>query len=58
MAKTPRTRALATFGVNVRKRREASGFTQLEAAEKANLDPTYIGGIERGVRSQTVQHRS
>lgn len=44
MAKTPRTRALATFGLNVRKRREALEFSQLEAAEKADLDPTYISG--------------
>ena len=54
MAKTPRTRALATFGLNVRKRREALELSQLEAAEKADLDPTYISGIERGVRNSPV----
>jgi transcriptional regulator with XRE-family HTH domain len=54
MAKTPRTRALATFGLNVRKRREALELTQLEAAEKADLDPTYISGIERGVRNASL----
>ena len=54
MAKTPRTRALATFGLNVRKRREELELTQLEAAEKAELDPTYISGIERGVRNASL----
>ncbi len=37
MAKTPRTRALATFGLDVRKRREALELTQLEAAEKGSV---------------------
>lgn len=54
MAKTPRTRALATFGLNVRKRREALKLSQLQAAEKADLDPTYISGIERGVRNPSL----
>ena len=54
MAKTPRTRALATFGLTGRKRREVLDLTQLEAAEKADLDPTYISGIERGVRNASL----
>ena len=54
MAKTPRTRTLATFGLNVRKRREALKLSQLQAAEKADLDPTYISGIERGVRNPSL----
>jgi hypothetical protein len=37
MAKTPRTRALATFGLNVRKRREALKLSRIEAAEKASV---------------------
>ena len=45
-------RALRAFGLNVRKKREASGLTQERAGEKANLDPTYISGIERGVRNR------
>ena len=44
-------RALRAFGLNVRKRREAKGLTQERAGEKSNLDPTYISGIERGVRA-------
>jgi transcriptional regulator with XRE-family HTH domain len=47
-------RALRVFGLNVRKRREASGLTQERAGEKANLDPTYISGIERGVRNPSL----
>lgn len=54
MAKTPRARPLATFGLNVRQRREALGLSQLKAAEKAELDPTYISGIERGVRNPSL----
>jgi transcriptional regulator with XRE-family HTH domain len=31
-----------------------SGFTQERLADKADLDPTYISGIERGVRNPTL----
>jgi len=54
MAKAPRSRLLAAFGLNVRKRRESLDLTQLEAAERADLDPTYISGIERGVRNPSL----
>lgn len=54
MAKSPRARALAVFGLNVRRRRETLGLSQLKAAEKADLDPTYISGIERGVRNPSL----
>ena len=54
MAKAPRSRPLASFGLNVRKRRESLDLTQLEAAERADLDPTYISGIERGVRNPSL----
>ena len=54
MAKSPRTKPLAAFGLNVRKRREALGLTQNQAAERADLDPTYISGIERGVRNPSL----
>lgn len=35
----------------MRRHREAKKFTQEKLAEKANLDPTYISGIERGLRN-------
>ena len=54
MAKAPLSRPLAVFGLNVRKRRESLELTQLEAAERADLDPTYISGIERGVRNPSL----
>ena len=54
MPKTPRSKTLATFGLNVRKRREHLGLSQNQAAEKADLDPTYISGIERGVRNPSL----
>ena len=54
MAKAPRSRPLASFGLNVRKRREFLDLTQLETAERADLDPTYISGIERGVRNPSL----
>ena len=54
MAKAPLSRPLASFGLNVRKRREFLDLTQLEAAERADLDPTYISGIERGVRNPSL----
>ncbi len=47
-------RALRAFGLNVRKRRESRGLTQESAGEKADLDPTYISGIERGVRNPSL----
>ncbi len=47
--------ALRAFGLSVRRTREARGLTQESAGEKANLDPTYISGIERGVRNPTLK---
>src|ERR1700736_1297019 len=54
MAKSPRSRSLVAFGLNVRKRRESLALTQLETAERADLDPTYISGIERGIRNPSL----
>ncbi len=45
---------LVRFGSNVRKLREAKDWTQEQLAEKAELDQTYISGIERGERNLTV----
>ena len=45
---------LTAFGLNVRKQREARGLTQEALAEKADLDQTYISGIERGIRNPSV----
>ena len=45
---------LTAFGLSVRKQREAHGLTQESLAEKADLDQTYISGIERGIRNPSV----
>jgi transcriptional regulator with XRE-family HTH domain len=47
---------LTALGRNVRRLREARGLTQEKLAEKANLDPTYISGIERGVRNPGIKN--
>lgn len=49
-----RNHGLNVLGSNVRKRREEKDLTQEALAERANLDPTYISGIERGVRNPSV----
>jgi len=49
-----RHRALTRLGLNLRQWREEKGFTQEKLAERAELDPTYISGIERGVRNPSI----
>jgi transcriptional regulator with XRE-family HTH domain len=49
-----RHHTLTQFGSNVRRRREAAGLSQEALAEKADLDRTYISGIERGTRNPTI----
>lgn len=47
---------LAALGQNVRRAREAKSLTQEKLAEKAALDPTYISGIERGLRNPGIKN--
>lgn len=42
------------FGSNVRRLRESLRMTQEDLAEAANLDRSYIGGIERGERNPAL----
>lgn len=49
-----RHQTLTRFGKNVRSCREAVGLSQEALAEKADLDRTYVSGIERGVRNPTI----
>jgi transcriptional regulator with XRE-family HTH domain len=49
-----RHRALSKFGSNLRRERQEKKLTQEKLAERANLDPTYISGIERGVRNPSL----
>lgn len=39
---------LTLFGMRLRAVRKSGGITQEEAAEKARLNPKYLGQIERG----------
>lgn len=51
-----RDSVLAKLGLNVRKQREARELTQETLAERAGLDPTYISGIERGLRNPGIKN--
>ncbi len=42
------------FGANVRRIREAKGWSQDLLSEVSGLHRTYISGIERGVRNPTI----
>jgi transcriptional regulator with XRE-family HTH domain len=46
--------SLTAFGNNLRQLRESKQLTQEALAEKAGLDPTYISGIERGLRNPSL----
>ena len=43
------------FGKNVRHWRKKRGFSQEDFAERAQLHPTYVSGIESGSRNPTVK---
>ncbi len=47
---------LAAVGLRLRQHREAKGLTQERLAEKADLDQTYISGIERGLRNPGIKN--
>ena len=47
---------LSALGQNVRRRREARELAQEKLAEKAGLDPTYISGIECGLRNPGIKN--
>ena len=45
---------LGVLGRRIRERRQVKGWSQEELADRAKLDRSYIGGIERGERNITV----
>ena len=47
---------LAALGQNVRQTRETKQLTQEKLAEFSGLDPTYISGIERGLRNPGIKN--
>ena len=44
----------AVVGRNVRRLRESRGLTQEQLAFEAQIDLTYVGGIERGRRNPSL----
>jgi len=48
-------RTLTKFGLNVARLRAAKGFSQEKLAKKAEIDRTYVSGIERGVRNPGIK---
>ena len=49
-----RDRTLTNFGRNVARIRDQRGLSQDALAEMADLDRTYVSGIERGVRNLSL----
>ncbi len=43
------------FGQRVREQRKANGWTLEQFAEKAGLSPNYVGDIERGKKSPSLE---
>ena len=50
-----RDKTLVAFGRNIARIRDEQGFSQDKLAEKADLDRTYLSGIERGVRNPGIK---
>lgn len=44
----------AVVGTNIRRLRQERGLTQEQLAHEAQLDLTYVGGIERGRRNPSL----
>lgn len=49
-----RNKVLRALGYLVKQRRTALGISQEELGLRANLDRTYISGVERGVRNPSI----
>lgn len=49
-----RKKILCALGYLVRQRRTELGLSQEELGLRANLDRTYVSGIERGVRNPSL----
>ena len=49
-----RDKTLKKLGLIIRQSREAAALSQEALADKADLDITYISGIEHGVRNPSI----
>jgi transcriptional regulator with XRE-family HTH domain len=47
---------LRAFGNRVRSIRKEKNLSQERVAERADIDPTYISGIERGLRNPGLKN--
>ena len=56
MGTMPKQDILKTFGLRVRALRGEHGWSQEELADEAELDRTYVGGIERGERNLALRN--
>lgn len=52
--KKNQSQLISVFAANLRKLREAKGYSQEELASRAGLDRTYVSGCERGVRNPSL----
>ncbi|WP_336629665.1 MULTISPECIES: helix-turn-helix domain-containing protein [unclassified Microbacterium] len=46
----------ADFGIRVRELRKERGWSQEELAHQADLDRSYVGGVERGQRNVSLDN--
>jgi transcriptional regulator with XRE-family HTH domain len=51
----PRREFLAAFGRAIRRARKVRGLSQEALGFEAELDRTYVSGVERGTRNPTVR---
>ena len=56
MGTMPKQDILQAFGQRVRELRNEREWSQEDLAEEAELDRTYIGGIERGERNLALRN--
>jgi len=49
------TQDMIMLGDRIRAQRKKLGFTQEDFAHKAEIDRSYIGGVERGERNLTLK---
>ena len=54
MPTTSEAKLLKQFGNNVRAERHKIGLSQEALADEADLDRTYVGGVERGERNVSL----